>query len=291
MDLYLPDEDDRRLLREMVQAFKRNPANLNRREELQPRQASEVYIAKAQSATGIPAMSKYAGTGTGTDSYDEPGSAVCDIYKISELDATPDIRQVSGLTARVYNLSQAAVGGDWMLVTKTKFGKWVAIPTSLNTIYGRLTEELGAWSGTTNIPATMSVWDVNESGEWEDTGETIEVYPPFELATGALPNEARVSAVNKNGFWVVEDFPKWFWAVLQETLYYDYIADVELRIGSDLHSTGTIFHCFAPPVMTPGFVGAEPPGTSSHNFIDAGTFVKVELGAFGIWWATAAPCE
>lgn len=91
----------------------------------------ETYVAYPQTSAGIPKLLP-SGTGTGTDvsgvTYDEPGKAKCDIYRIIENETTgdPELRTI-GFSEYVYNLSSADLDQDWILITRTKFGKWVAV--------------------------------------------------------------------------------------------------------------------------------------------------------------------
>jgi len=95
-------------------------------------QAPDVYVAYPQTSDGIPALLP-AGTGTGTDvsgsAYDEPGKAECDIYQVITNDTTgdPELHAVPGFSQIVYNLSSAALDQDWLLVSRTKYGKWFAV--------------------------------------------------------------------------------------------------------------------------------------------------------------------
>jgi hypothetical protein len=88
-------------------------------------QAPEVYVARIP-AGGIPGLS----LALGTSIVDEPGHAECDIYRVVPVSAgvgDVEIRVVEGLKRRVYNLLQVAItGGRWALVTRDKFGFWMA---------------------------------------------------------------------------------------------------------------------------------------------------------------------
>jgi hypothetical protein len=99
--------------------------------EAEDHQAPETYIAKPQTVDGIPKLLP-SGSGTGTDvsgsAYDEPGKADCDIYQIL-IDGTtgdPELHLI-GLNLTVYNITESDLDQAWIVVTRTKFGKWVAV--------------------------------------------------------------------------------------------------------------------------------------------------------------------
>lgn len=110
----------------------------------------QVYIALTP-LKGIPAMLLHAakgrpldtGSGTGSDigAANIPGYALCDVYRV---DATHDVlagfelgtgswtqqmQPVPGNQQLVFNFSQTALPGEeWFLVSREKYGVWVAIP-------------------------------------------------------------------------------------------------------------------------------------------------------------------
>lgn len=83
--------------------------------QVEGHQAPEVYLAKPQSANGIPALS--------LDDPDVPGSDICDFYRVNR---DGEIEQIPNLERTVYNLTNDPIRQDWFLVTRTKSGKWVA---------------------------------------------------------------------------------------------------------------------------------------------------------------------
>lgn len=91
-------------------------------DEGEDHQAPETYIALAPEA-GIPPLSPPSGTGSASfGSGDVPGSALCDIYQLARGVLLPiDYQQ------RVYNLSASTIEHGWILVTREKFGHWLAI--------------------------------------------------------------------------------------------------------------------------------------------------------------------
>lgn len=78
-------------------------------------QAPEVYVADVP-AGGIPGLTL----------PDKPGSATCDIYKIN-VDVSPEVLvEVVDLSKTVYNLSTTDITEEWVQVTRSKFGAWLA---------------------------------------------------------------------------------------------------------------------------------------------------------------------
>jgi hypothetical protein len=144
-EVWLPSDDDRKILRRMLEEFKQQRVDspvraLGERSfvEATDHQAPEVYVAVPQDENGIPALD-VAGTGSGTwagaDSDDEPGSGLCDIFQIVD-----DVLVPTGFSETVYNLSGSAIVRDWILVVRDKYGKWFAVTagggSSATTRYG-----------------------------------------------------------------------------------------------------------------------------------------------------------
>ncbi len=73
--------------------------------------APEVYVAKPQSAGGIPAL-------VGKT----PGSDTCDIYKIG---TDGDLAAVTSFEKEVFNLSAEILPQEFIPVERTKYGKWI----------------------------------------------------------------------------------------------------------------------------------------------------------------------
>ena len=85
-------------------------------------QAPETYVAKTPSG-GIPAL-------TEASPDEQPGSATCSIYLIREdsITGVAELVRVTNLDKIVYNLTTDDIAGDtWITVTRTKFGKWMAM--------------------------------------------------------------------------------------------------------------------------------------------------------------------
>ena len=112
----------RRVLGGSINAFDQDQSQKDTYED---HQAPEVYIAKTPT-DGILALTN-GDTGTGTGSYDEPGSATCDIYCIDETDVVPDLRDILK-DELVYNISETAIEGSiYVLASRDKFGHWVVV--------------------------------------------------------------------------------------------------------------------------------------------------------------------
>lgn len=131
-------DEDVAILQELINIHKGQLGNTPSRppterswDEAEDHQAPEVYIAKPQTSAGIPKLLE-TGTGTGTDvsgsDFDEPGKAECDIYKIvvDSVSGDPELHP-TGLTKIVHNLSPSDLDQDWILVIRTKAGKWIAL--------------------------------------------------------------------------------------------------------------------------------------------------------------------
>lgn len=86
---------------------------------------SEIYIAKPQESTGIPAVTSVVGTGTGDD---EAGSGLCNVYRILDDGAeTLEIKEVANLEKLVHNITTKVIPQDWLIAAKSKYGKWLAL--------------------------------------------------------------------------------------------------------------------------------------------------------------------
>lgn len=108
--------------------------------ELDDYPAPDIYIAKTPTG-GIPAISLAAGR-PGTDIYDEPGYAKCDIYRIVENQylytgtgpGDDELHKMESTQKRVYNLSPTLIPGSaYIPVARTKQGVWVAMGAAIAT--------------------------------------------------------------------------------------------------------------------------------------------------------------
>lgn len=136
--LYLPDENDRKLLKEMLLWFANDRANTtNRLRTEEPDiQAPEVYLAMTP-AGGIPGLVKTTGTGSIEDVT--AGSAVCEMWRLSFVN---NHLHPLGFSKTVWNLSTTAVaGGTPVLVVRDKPGIWYATAPGTSGGGGSLTVE------------------------------------------------------------------------------------------------------------------------------------------------------
>lgn len=107
-------EADKKKLQVLLDADKNKVQNtINRPRVVQSEDTSttEVYVIKTPE-DGIPAIS-----------IETPGSAICDLYKVSLSNGS--LTRISGLTKRVYNLSDSAIEGEtWKTIKRDKSGTW-----------------------------------------------------------------------------------------------------------------------------------------------------------------------
>lgn len=127
------NENDKRIIQGLINREKTRvqdkPPRVGRLDWLEgtDHHPPETYVAYPQSAGGIPALS----AGTGAGGSDEPGSATCDIYLI---DADGDLVEPgASFSKTVYNLTTDVLAQDWMTVTRTKYGKWIAVVSGSST--------------------------------------------------------------------------------------------------------------------------------------------------------------
>lgn len=132
-------------------------------------QATDFYIAKVP-AGGIPGLEQCQGTGDA----DEPGSAVCEIYKIDQT-TTPPRMEYAGHSQTIYNISTQKVETAYTPVTRDKYGTWITNPglgdgdevcgTGSGTGTGTGTGgegEQGTGSGTGTGDIADCIWEIND---------------------------------------------------------------------------------------------------------------------------------
>jgi hypothetical protein len=177
---YVLNDHDRELLQEMLRHVRlsgtpgpgRAPGDLD---YLTP----EVYVAKPQSASGIPALTV----------PDQPGVAACDIYQIVD----GSLVSITTLSY-VYNLSLSPIPQDWIIVQRDKYGKWLVVDFP-RVLFGKLDGTLSAGSS-----ATMSIWAGNPLA---DTTQNVTVYDWYLEAAGSLATGTKVKAEMYSGLWYV----------------------------------------------------------------------------------------
>lgn len=127
--LYFLNKEDRDALQAMLTVFRQRRLNVPSRNipDL-PGRSSDTYIAIPSTSDGVPALTS--GGEIGTANTDTPGFAECDIYQIVDIgDGLPTIESVE-FRVLVYNLSQTAIAQDWIVVTRDRFGSWLASPST-----------------------------------------------------------------------------------------------------------------------------------------------------------------
>lgn len=126
-DLYGLTEKDRDDLRALLTSYRQGRINPSNRaaEPAIDYPTSGCYIAYAP--VGIEAALEISGTGTGTSVYLEPGAALCDVYRLLDLNGTPTLYPLSVKSQMVFNISDAALAmGSWLLILQDKFNTWYA---------------------------------------------------------------------------------------------------------------------------------------------------------------------
>lgn len=124
MPLHFLTDDDREILLDLIRDYRqRKRQGVTNPGVDEGHQTPECYVAIPTSANGIPALTR------GVDSNpDEPGEGPCDIYKIVQGVTDPEI-VTAGFDKSVYNVSPGVISQDWILVHKTKYGRWITEPT------------------------------------------------------------------------------------------------------------------------------------------------------------------
>lgn len=179
---------DEQVLRQMIADWRHGRDNppLRNDEEHSHHQAPETYI--AMPVDGIPAL-QHTGTGTGTGVFsgDVPGKAVCDVYRISGAD---DSLQLLAIHQTVYNLSETEVRPGWVVISRDKLGKWLAIVGDNGLRPYIITQtETGTGTGTgtgagstdvavykTSHPSGFNVKLASLSGSWLPAGPDLTMY-------------------------------------------------------------------------------------------------------------------
>jgi len=121
-------EEDKRIVQQGLNVLRSIRRERKASRQKHKFQSPDIYIALPPGG-GIPGLTEAAGTGAD----DTPGSATCTIHRI---DSTGDIEAYpNALDKTVYNLSREAipktyngVDQNWILVVRSKQGKWIAQP-------------------------------------------------------------------------------------------------------------------------------------------------------------------
>ncbi len=127
MAKFLLSENDRTIIKQVIDWWRSFRPESKKGGTPHKFQSPDIYIALPPS-DGIPGITEASGTGAD----DTPGSATCTIHKIN---SSGDFEIYTGLTKVVYNLSREAipqnfngVDQNWILVVRSKQGKWIAQP-------------------------------------------------------------------------------------------------------------------------------------------------------------------
>ncbi len=118
-DQFLLNDSDRALIQNVLRLSRSRRVNVPQHSQQVPSsQSPELYVAKSP-ASGIPAR-------VGT----RPGSATCEIYRLSDTDDPLEVDLEDALfQVTVYNVTACPVTrDDYLLTWRDKFGKWVCIP-------------------------------------------------------------------------------------------------------------------------------------------------------------------
>lgn len=152
--------------------------------------APEVYIALPPFG-GIPGLTSVA-AGTSSDNPptegDRPGSALCTICKIVD----GALIEVTGLSRTVYNISEADITQDWIVIERDKFGNWVPVSftasTSVNIKRGKLATTLSSGSRISPTTGTIEVWEFDGT-DWSETNplQQLIVYDDGMIGDGNSP--------------------------------------------------------------------------------------------------------
>lgn len=119
---------DVRVIKDLAEKVRKLPQNnplLTTQDR--PQGSPEVYIAKVPS-DGIPALTLVGEAGT-AGGNDQPGQADCDIYRIDISVDPPELIGVDGLNKTVYNVYQNDIVEPYVVIARSKFGRWLALPS------------------------------------------------------------------------------------------------------------------------------------------------------------------
>ena len=134
-----------------------------------PADVGGAFIAKPQSASGIPAITR------GTP--DVAGSDTCDIYQLNDDD---EIVAVTSREEEVFNITDEIIPQDWILVVKTNFGKWIAVSGGAAGIkFGKVQSHVNN-TGATNRTVSVKACDYDGGNVVGDA---------FNIVTPIAPNQ------------------------------------------------------------------------------------------------------
>jgi len=228
---YLLSEDDIRVLKQVVNAWRDTIGNTQLRGQIsdQSMQTPDVYVARTPSG-GISAVTEE----TGTAIEDHPGSADCDLYRIVETGGDVNLIPLQTTTRTVYNLGNSSIDGDeWILVQKDPFGYWFTSgvisggssesglgitvtdddtesPSYANTTKIRLDESQGlSYSQSSSNVVDITIEDAStiQNGVVNQTSQILTGHKTFESGLTAktesylVPGSGITSVESYNSYW------------------------------------------------------------------------------------------
>lgn len=267
--LYALTAKDVQLIREMeviVARLRSQHPQLSDPQKVQG--APDVYVAYPQEASGIPARSD-----------DTPGVAWCDVYVLRDdgtLARIGDAHQHP-----VYNITTEVISQDYVIIQRTKHGRWVVTPAVEAVKIYELVDNLAP--GGSTATARPVLWDPSADGGAgaytvaSGTGDDVEIRDTTEQFWGLIGEWVRCrTIVSDDGpvVEVVEGGAPWYEGALQAQLDYNSTAACHVTIrGATVDLT-----------VTDRFL-------SSGEHIDNGTRVGITPDVEnGRWTVTEAPC-
>ncbi len=122
MPKILISDNDWRVIRDLIKWWRGSRVTHTKKyTEKHKFQSPDIYVALPPEG-GISAASELIAGVPGAG--DTPGSAICDIYKINDVDA---LEAYTGLDKTVYNITLDAIAQQWIIVVRSKQGRWLAI--------------------------------------------------------------------------------------------------------------------------------------------------------------------
>lgn len=162
-------EADGEILLNMIEREKKTPRNKLIPEQERPSGSPEVYIAKL--TENIPALelSGEVGTGTGTATFDIPGSAACDIYRVVPHPSGESyLELVTGFNKTVYNVAPVAIHAGYVVIKREKYGSWIAECPTGSILKAVANEDIAAEDF-----GDVTIW---RGGEETDPPEVVEAH-------------------------------------------------------------------------------------------------------------------
>lgn len=144
-------KDDVKVLREIAQAYKSRRLNMESIARTPRRIAysewsPDHYVARLVEDTDLPGLTGDDGaTGTGSGSHPIPGRGSCWIYRIIYEGNTPLLVKAFESAQEVYNISKSNIADQiYFDILRDKFGRWIAVISSPERIWVRVTNRFTA---------------------------------------------------------------------------------------------------------------------------------------------------